>query len=179
MVGVISRTKISSPPFAPATLPLQFIYLGSSLFSMYMYTQLDTYIATFSCSQTSSIVVRYPRRQHERMPSIPMCLICRFITHPWLIYCHPDDAFLSNNDYYGSEWTCHGQCESQSTRSSKLNFLFVDGPKILYSEGLNSSIRSEFEVHEDFIDSLFDNLLNRFSPTPMSSRQGLKIIMII
>jgi hypothetical protein len=67
---------------------------------------------------------------------------------------------------------------SQSASPSKLNFQFDDGLTILYWKCHNSSIQSTIEVNEHLMESLFDKLSNRSSPTLISCRQGLQIIKI-
>jgi hypothetical protein len=80
----------------------------------------------------------------------------------------------------GSTCTCHylivDTNVSQSASPSKLNFQVIGSPTILHWEGHDSFIRSEFEVHEHLMESLFDKLLNRSGPTSISRRQGLQII---
>jgi len=92
--------------------------------------------------------------------------------------------YLYNDFWYnslGSTCTYHylhvGTNVSQSARSSKLIFQFASGPIMLYWEGHNLSIRSEIEVNEHLMESLFNKLSNRSGPTSISHRQGLQIIM--
>jgi hypothetical protein len=80
----------------------------------------------------------------------------------------------------GSTCTCHylnvATNMSQSASPSKLNFWFVGSPIVLHWEGHNSSIRSAIEVNEHLMESLFDKLSNKSSPTSISHWQGLQII---
>jgi hypothetical protein len=80
----------------------------------------------------------------------------------------------------GSTCTCHylniGTNMSQSASPLKLNFRFIGSPTVLHWEDHNSSIRSAIEINEHLMESLFDKLLNRSSPTSISHWQGLQII---
>jgi hypothetical protein len=88
----------------------------------------------------------------------------------------------SNFGYNSLDSTCIcrylnvGTNVSQSASPSKLNFRFVGSPIVLHWEGHNSSIQSAIEVNEHLMESLFDTLSNRFSPTSISHCQGLQII---
>jgi hypothetical protein len=73
-------------------------------------------------------------------------------------------------------WIQHAQDPSWGTRPSKHNIRFVGGTTMLHVEGHNS-IRSEFEVHEHLMESLFDKLSNGPSLTSISHWKGLQIIM--
>jgi hypothetical protein len=70
---------------------------------------------------------------------------------------------------FGSRCTCRylnvGTNVSQSASPSKLNFQFAGSPIVLHWEGHYSFIRSAIEVNEHLMESLFDNLSNRSSPT--------------
>jgi hypothetical protein len=80
----------------------------------------------------------------------------------------------------GSTCTCHylniATNISQSASTSKLNFRVIGSPIVLHWEGHNSSIRSAIEVNEHLMESLFDKLSNRSSPTLISHWQCLQII---
>jgi len=83
---------------------------------------------------------------------------------------------LHNDLWYnslGSTCTCHYLIVGTNV---KLNFRFVGRPIVNRCEGHNSVIRSAIEVHELFMERLFDNLSNRSGPTSISRRQGLQII---
>ena len=67
---------------------------------------------------------------------------------------------------------------SQNASPSKLNFRFVDSPIVFYWEGHNTSMQSEIDVNEHLMESLFDKISNRSSPTSMSHQKGLQIIII-
>jgi len=68
-------------------------------------------------------------------------------TKNWLLHNIVISNVLSNNSDDDREWICHEQDHSQGASLLKLNFQFVSGPIVLYWEGHNSFIRSEFEVH--------------------------------
>ena len=78
-----------------------------------------------------------------------------------------------------STCTCHYLLVAtnvyQSVSPSKLNFHFIGGPTILNWKGHNSFIQSTIEVNEHLIESLFDKISNRSSPTSISCQQGLHI----
>jgi hypothetical protein len=90
----------------------------------------------------------------------------------------------SNFGYNSLDSTCTcrylnvGTNMSQSASSSKLNFRFVGSPIVFHWKGHNSSIRSAIEVNEHLIESLFDKLSNRYSPTSISHWQDIQIIEI-
>jgi hypothetical protein len=90
--------------------------------------------------------------------------------------------FLHLYSNFGSTCTCHylnvGTNVSQSASPSKLKFRFVGSPIMLHWKGHNSSIQSAIEVNEHSMESLFDKLSNRSSPTSISHWQGLQIIEI-
>jgi hypothetical protein len=94
------------------------------------------------------------------------------------LYLHSNFGYNS----LGSKCTCCylnvGTNLSQSASPSNLNFRFVSSPIVLHWEGYNSSIRSAIEVNEHLMESLFDNISNRSSPTSISHCQGLQIIEI-
>jgi hypothetical protein len=84
--------------------------------------------------------------------------------------------YLYNDFWYsslGSTCTCHyliiDSNMSQTASPSKLNFRYIDSPIMLYWEGHNSSIRNEIEANEHLMESLFDKLSNRSSPTLITS----------
>jgi len=57
-----------------------------------------------------------------------------------------------------------------------LNIRFADSTTLPHWKGHNSFIRSEFEVHEHLMESLFHELSNGSGLTTRSSRQGLQTI---
>ena len=67
------------------------------------------------------------------------------------------------------DWICHEQDQSQSTSPSNLNFEFVDDPTVFYWESYNSSVWTEFGVHDHLMGS---------GLTSRSHGQGLQTIMI-
>ena len=73
----------------------------------------------------------------------------------------------------GSTFTCHYLIVGTNV---KLNFRFAGRPIMNHCEGHNSVIRSAIELHELLMESLFDKISNRSSPTSISHRQGLQII---
>jgi hypothetical protein len=75
-------------------------------------------------------------------------------------------------------WIQHAQDRSRSASSSEFNIRFVSSPIVLHWEGHNSFIRSATEVNEQSMESLFDKLSNRSSPTSISCRLGLPIICL-
>jgi hypothetical protein len=94
------------------------------------------------------------------------------------LYLHSNFGYNS----LGSTYTCCylnvGTNMSQSASPSNLNFRFVSSPIVLHCEGHNSSIQSAIKVNKHLMESLFDNLSNRSSPTSISHWQGLQIIEI-
>jgi hypothetical protein len=91
------------------------------------------------------------------------------------LYLHSNFGYNS----LSSTYTCYlnvGTNMSQSASPSKLNFRFVGSPIVFHWEGHNSSIRSVIEVNEHSMESLFDKLLKRYSPTSISHWQDLQII---
>jgi hypothetical protein len=69
----------------------------------------------------------------------------------------------------GSTCTFHyllvGANVSQNASLSKLNFQFIDSPTMLHWKGHNSSIQNVTVVNVHLMESLFDKLSNRSSPT--------------
>jgi hypothetical protein len=86
-----------------------------------------------------------------------------------IVYKVSSFLYLYSDFWYnslGSTYTCHylnvGINVSQSASPSKLNFRFIGSPIVLHWEGHNSSIRSAIEINEHLMESLFDNLSNRY-----------------
>jgi hypothetical protein len=81
-------------------------------------------------------------------------------TKNWLQHSIGISNVLSNNSDDDREWICHEQDQSQSASPLKLNFQFISGSTVLYWEGHNSFIRSEFEVHEHLMESFQMDLVS-------------------
>ena len=62
----------------------------------------------------------------------------------------------------------HAQDQLWSAISSKPNIRLVGNPTVLHWEDHNSPIQSAIEISENSMESLFDKLLNRSSPTSIS-----------
>jgi hypothetical protein len=84
---------------------------------------------------------------------------------------------LSMTSTTDGEMIHHAQDQLWSAISSEPNIRFVGNPIVLHWEDHNSPIQSAIEINENLMESLFDKLSNRSSPTSISHQKILQIIM--